>query len=73
MAGLNPNELSQFIKIVGNIHSSGITILIIEHVMRAVMQLCSRIIVLDHGEKIAEGSPLDVSKNTKVLQVYLGE
>jgi len=73
MAGLNPSELSQFIKIVRDIHSSGITILIIEHVMRAVMQLCSRIIVLDHGEKIAEGTPSDVSKNTKVLQVYLGE
>jgi branched-chain amino acid transport system ATP-binding protein len=73
MAGLHPGELSQFIEIVKNIHSSGITILIIEHVMHAVMRLSSRIIVLDHGEKIAEGAPAEISTDARVIQVYLGQ
>jgi branched-chain amino acid transport system ATP-binding protein len=73
MAGLNPGELSQFIDIVQKIHSSGITILIIEHVMHAVMRLSSRIIVLDHGEKIAEGPPSEISNDARVISVYLGQ
>jgi branched-chain amino acid transport system ATP-binding protein len=73
MAGLNPGELSRFIELVKKIHSSGITILIIEHVMHAVMRLSSRIIVLDHGEKIAEGAPSEISTDARVIQVYLGQ
>jgi branched-chain amino acid transport system ATP-binding protein len=73
MAGLNPSELSQFIELIKKIQASGVTILIIEHVMHAVMRLASRIIVLDHGEKIAEGTPSSVSSDKKVVQVYLGQ
>jgi branched-chain amino acid transport system ATP-binding protein len=73
MAGLNPSELAQFIEIVKKIHSTGVTILIIEHVMHAVMRLSSRIIVLDHGVKIAEGTPEMISNDSKVIQVYLGQ
>jgi branched-chain amino acid transport system ATP-binding protein len=73
MAGLNPTEVGEFINLVKKINSSGVTVLIIEHVMHAVMGLSSRIIVLDHGEKIAEGPPSKVSADTKVIQVYLGQ
>ncbi len=73
MAGLNPAEVGQFSEIVRKIHSMNITVFIVEHVMRAIMSLSSRIIVLDHGEKIAEGPPADISGNARVIQVYLGE
>lgn len=73
MAGLNPVEVAQFTDIVRKINSSGITTLIIEHVMRAIMGLSSRIVVLDHGEKIAEGKPEEISKDVRVVRVYLGE
>lgn len=73
MAGLNPIEVEQFTEIVKKVHASKITVLIVEHVMRAVMSLCTRIVVMDHGEKIAEGRPLEITQNVKVIQVYLGE
>lgn len=72
MAGLTPKETEDIVKLVKKIHDQGITLLIIEHVMRAVMSLSDRIIVLNHGEKIAEGTPLEVSRNGKVIQSYLG-
>lgn len=73
MAGLNPVEVAEFLDIIKKINSTGTTILLIEHVMHAIMQLSSRIIVLDHGEKIAEGSPPEIAQDAKVIQVYLGE
>jgi branched-chain amino acid transport system ATP-binding protein len=73
MAGLNPTEVAQFIEMVRKINTSWISVIIIEHVMHAVMGLSSRIIVLDHGEKIAEGTPQEVAKDATVSRVYLGE
>ncbi|HVP76738.1 MAG TPA: ABC transporter ATP-binding protein, partial [Thermodesulfobacteriota bacterium] len=73
MAGLNPTEVAQAMELVKRIRERGLTILMIEHVMKAIMSICDRIIVLHHGEKIAEGSPGDVSKNKTVIEVYLGE
>jgi branched-chain amino acid transport system ATP-binding protein len=73
MAGLNPTEVAQFTEIVRRINSSNITVFIVEHVMRAIMSLSNRIMVLDHGEKIAEGTPKEISENSRVIQVYLGE
>ncbi len=73
MAGLNPTEVSQAMDLVKKIHERGITILMIEHVMKAIMSICERIIVLHHGEKIAEGDPESVSTNKTVIEVYLGE
>lgn len=73
VAGLNPSEVTEFLHIIRRINSSGITILLIEHVMHAIMQLSSRIIVLDYGETIAVGTPSEIALNRKVIQAYLGE
>jgi branched-chain amino acid transport system ATP-binding protein len=73
MAGLNATEIGEVISIIKKIGESGITLLIIEHVMHAIMSFCDRIIVLHHGEKIAEGNPKEVAENKVVLDAYLGE
>ena len=73
MAGLNPSEVSQAMELVTRIRDKGITIFMIEHVMNAIMSICDRIIVLHHGEKIAEGTPQEIATNKMVVEVYLGE
>ena len=72
MAGLNPTEVDEAMMLVRKIRSSGITIIMIEHVMRAIMAICDRIVVLHHGEKIAEGPPEEIATNSAVIEVYLG-
>ena len=73
MAGLNPTEVAQATELVTRIRHKGITIFMIEHVMEAIMSVCDRIIVLHHGEKIAEGTPQEIATSRKVVEVYLGE
>jgi branched-chain amino acid transport system ATP-binding protein len=73
MAGLTHTELTQAMALVKKIHDKGITIVMIEHVMRAIMNVCDRIIVLHHGEKIAEGTPQEIANSKTVVEVYLGE
>jgi branched-chain amino acid transport system permease protein len=73
MAGLNPKETEEMIELLKKISSRGITLLIIEHIMKAIMTLSDRIMVLHHGEKIAEGTPQEISKDQKVIDAYLGE
>lgn len=73
MAGLNPRETEEIIGIIRAISNQGITLFIIEHVMKAIMALSHRIIVLHHGEKIAEGTPQQISKDKRVIDAYLGE
>ena len=73
MAGLNPTEVAQAMELVAKIRDRGITIFVIEHVMKAIMGVCDRIIVLHHGEKIAEGTPQEIANNKAVVEVYLGE
>ena len=73
MAGLNPTEGEQMLSIIKNINANGITIFMIEHVMNIIMSVCQHIIVLNYGEKIAEGKPEEISKNKKVIEAYLGE
>jgi branched-chain amino acid transport system ATP-binding protein len=74
MAGLRPTEVDRMVAILRSLNEqSGITILVIEHVMRAVMALARRIVVLHHGEKIAEGAPAAVVREPAVLKSYLGE
>lgn len=73
MAGLNPAEVAQAMDLVNRIRQRGVTVLMIEHVMKAVMGVCDRIVVLHHGEKIAEGTPQEIAANRTVIEVYLGE
>jgi branched-chain amino acid transport system ATP-binding protein len=73
MAGLNPSEVTEAMELVKKIRQSGITIIMIEHVMKAIMSICDRIVVLHHGAKIAEGTPQEISTSKTVIEVYLGE
>jgi branched-chain amino acid transport system ATP-binding protein len=74
MAGLRPTETDQMVAFLRDINArTGVTILLIEHVMRAVMALSQHIVVLHHGEKIAEGTPDMVTRDPAVLEVYLGQ
>jgi branched-chain amino acid transport system ATP-binding protein len=72
-AGLNPAELDESIGIIRKIRDRGITVMIIEHHMKVIMAISDRIVVLNYGEKIAEGTPLQIRSNPLVVEAYLGE
>jgi branched-chain amino acid transport system ATP-binding protein len=73
MSGINPAELAVMMELVRRLHADGLTIVIIEHIMAAMMRLAQRILVLHHGERIAEGSPGEVAADRRVIDAYLGE
>ena len=73
MAGLTPAEMAEALNLLRQINRKGVTIFMVEHIMKAVMSICNRIIVLNYGEKIAEGSPQEVAENAEVIKAYLGE
>jgi len=72
-AGLNPTELNESIEIIRKIKAQGITIVIIEHHMKVIMAISDRIVVLNYGQKIAEGTPVEIGSNPLVVEAYLGE
>jgi len=73
MSGLTPTEMEQALKLVKAISDSGVTLIVVEHVMKAIMNISSKLVVLNYGEKIAEGNPQEVVSDQKVVDAYLGE
>ncbi|MFN3741879.1 MAG: ABC transporter ATP-binding protein [Anaerolineales bacterium] len=73
LAGLNPSEVEAMLETIRKIRDQGITIIMIEHLMHAIMKISERIIVLDYGEQIAEGTPEEISHNPRVIEAYLGD
>jgi branched-chain amino acid transport system ATP-binding protein len=72
-AGLNPAELDQAIDLIKKIQHQGITILIVEHIMKVIMSISDRIHAINYGQTIAEGTPQEVANNKAVIEAYLGE
>ncbi len=73
MAGLRPSEVDDMVQIIRRLRDSGITIFVIEHIMRAIMAMSDRIVVIQFGKKIAEGTPREVATDENVIKAYLGE
>ena len=73
MAGLTPREIEDIMALIREVNRGGTTIMVIEHVMKAIMGISNRIIVLHHGQKIAEGTPNEISEDRQVIAAYLGE
>ena len=71
-AGLTPAELDELSKLIFRIRDSGITIIMVEHLMKLIMGVCDRIAVLSFGRKIAEGTPQEITENEEVIEAYLG-
>lgn len=72
MAGLNPTETRDAMRLIADLREQGLTVVVVEHVMRAIMSLSDRIVVLDQGTKIAEGTPKEIASDSRVVQAYLG-
>jgi ABC-type branched-subunit amino acid transport system ATPase component len=72
MAGLNPSEMQESIQLIQDVNATGVTFLFVEHVMKAVLQLCHRVMVINHGQLLAAGKPIDVLQQEEVIRAYIG-
>jgi branched-chain amino acid transport system ATP-binding protein len=70
---MNPTEIRTMMDLIQRIRNSGVTLAIVEHNMKTIMNLCDRLVVLNYGKKIAEGVPGEILKNEEVIEAYLGE
>jgi branched-chain amino acid transport system ATP-binding protein len=73
MAGLNPTEMMETVELLKKVRNSGVTMIVVEHVIKALFSMTDRVVVLSAGEKIAEGTPHEIAGNKEVIRVYLGE
>ncbi len=73
MAGLNIQEVRETVELILRLRDMGVSLVLVEHVMEGIMPIANRVVVLDYGEKIAEGTPDEVINNTKVIQAYFGQ
>jgi branched-chain amino acid transport system ATP-binding protein len=73
LAGLNPTEIERMVTVIRTIRERGIAILMIEHLMQAIMELSDRVVVLNSGQKLAEGTPKEIASNPRVIEAYLGD
>ena len=71
-AGLGPAEMARLTRVIMDLHGAGLTLIIIEHKLRELMKLAQRVVVLHYGEKLADGSPAEVARDSRVLQAYMG-
>lgn len=72
MAGLNPSEMQESIQLIQDVNATGVTFLFVEHVVKAVLQLCHRVMVINHGQLLAAGKPADVLQQQEVIRAYIG-